>query len=150
MMTDPVADMLTRIRNALSASHDRVEFPASKTKAGICKVLKEEGFIKSFKDTKEKISKGYYDVIGASVDSEKIARYFDMLHDIRSRVEKSGKKSIIVCGGQGGAHAYKSFIKNGKADAVLAASIFHYGEFSIKQAKEFLNQKRKEKTLRRI
>jgi len=49
MMTDPVADMLTRIRNALSASHDRVEFPASKTKAGICKVLKEEGYIKSFK-----------------------------------------------------------------------------------------------------
>lgn len=49
MMTDPVADMLTRMRNALSASHDRVEFPASKIKAGICKVLKEEGFIKSFK-----------------------------------------------------------------------------------------------------
>ena len=72
-----------------------------------------------FKDTLEKISNGYYDVIGASVDSEKIARYFDMLYDIRSRVEKSGKKSIIVCGGQGGAHAYKSFIKNGKADAVL-------------------------------
>ena len=49
MMTDPVADMLTRLRNALRASHDRVEFPASKLKAGICKVLKEEGFIKSFK-----------------------------------------------------------------------------------------------------
>jgi len=72
-----------------------------------------------FKDSLEKISNGYYDVIGASVDSEKIARYFDMLHDIRSRVDKSGKKSIIVCGGQGGAHAYKSYIKNGKADAVL-------------------------------
>ena len=49
MMTAPVSNMLTRIRNALSASHDRVEFPASKTKAGICKVLKEEGYIKSFK-----------------------------------------------------------------------------------------------------
>ena len=49
MMTDPVADMLTRIRNALRANHDRVEFPASKLKAGICKVLKEEGYIKSFK-----------------------------------------------------------------------------------------------------
>ncbi len=49
MMTDPVADMLTRIRNALMAGHDRVEFPASKIKAGICKVLKEEGYIRSFK-----------------------------------------------------------------------------------------------------
>jgi small subunit ribosomal protein S8 len=49
MMTDPVADMLTRMRNALMAGHDRTEFPASKIKAGICKVLKEEGYIRSFK-----------------------------------------------------------------------------------------------------
>ncbi len=49
MMTDPVADMLTRIRNGIKAGHDRVEFPASKMKAGICKVLKDEGYIQSFK-----------------------------------------------------------------------------------------------------
>ncbi len=49
MMTDNVADMLTRIRNAISAGHDRVELPASKLKANICKVLKEEGYIRSFK-----------------------------------------------------------------------------------------------------
>ena len=49
MNTDPVADMLTQIRNAIKAERDRVEFPASKLKAGICKVLKEEGYIKSFK-----------------------------------------------------------------------------------------------------
>lgn len=49
MMTDPVADMLTRIRNAQNAGHDRVEFPASKLKAGVCKVLKDEGYIRSFK-----------------------------------------------------------------------------------------------------
>lgn len=49
MMTDPVADMLTRIRNAIQAGHDRVEFPASKLKASICKVLKDEGYIRSFK-----------------------------------------------------------------------------------------------------
>ena len=49
MMTDPVADMLTRVRNAIKAGHDRVEFPASKMKAGVCKVLKDEGYIKSFK-----------------------------------------------------------------------------------------------------
>ena len=49
MMTDPVADMLTRMRNAIKANHDKVEFPASKLKAGICKVLKDEGYIRSFK-----------------------------------------------------------------------------------------------------
>ena len=49
MMTDPIADMLTQIRNSIRAGHDRVEFPASKIKAGICKVLKDEGYIKSFK-----------------------------------------------------------------------------------------------------
>ncbi len=49
MMTDPIADMLTRMRNALQAGQDRVEFPASKLKANVCKVLKDEGYIRSFK-----------------------------------------------------------------------------------------------------
>ena len=49
MMTDPIADMLTRMRNAIMAEQDRVVFPASKMKAGVCKVLKDEGYIKSFK-----------------------------------------------------------------------------------------------------
>lgn len=49
MMTDPVADMLTRIRNAIRAGHGNAEFPASKLKAGLCKVLKDEGYIRSFK-----------------------------------------------------------------------------------------------------
>ena len=49
MITDPVADFLTRIRNAVMAKHDRVELPASKLKASICRVFKEEGYIKSFK-----------------------------------------------------------------------------------------------------
>jgi small subunit ribosomal protein S8 len=49
MQTDPIADMLTQMRNANKAGHDKAEFPASKIKAAICKVLKDEGFIKSFK-----------------------------------------------------------------------------------------------------
>lgn len=49
MMTDPLADLLTRVRNAHLAGKDRVLIPASKIKAGVCKVLKEEGYIKSFK-----------------------------------------------------------------------------------------------------
>lgn len=49
MLTDPIADFLTRIRNATKAGHVNVDIPASKIKAGICKVLKEEGYIHSFK-----------------------------------------------------------------------------------------------------
>jgi small subunit ribosomal protein S8 len=49
MMTDPIADMLTRIRNAQRANLDKVDMPASRAKANIAKVLKEEGFVKNFK-----------------------------------------------------------------------------------------------------
>ena len=45
MMTDPIADMLTRIRNASLARHDRTEMPASRLKAAVAAILKSEGFI---------------------------------------------------------------------------------------------------------
>ena len=48
-MTDPIADMLTRIRNAFRASHDLVDIPSSKLKINLAKVLKSEGYIKNFK-----------------------------------------------------------------------------------------------------
>ena len=46
-VTDPIADMLTRIRNALTAKHDSVEIPASKMKIAIADILVDEGFVKS-------------------------------------------------------------------------------------------------------
>lgn len=49
MMTDPIADMLTRIRNGLQARHETVEIPASKEKEAIAKILKSEGFITDYK-----------------------------------------------------------------------------------------------------
>jgi small subunit ribosomal protein S8 len=48
-MTDPIADMLTRIRNAVMASYNTVDIPSSRLKIDIAKVLKSEGFIKNFK-----------------------------------------------------------------------------------------------------
>ena len=48
-MTDPIADMLTRIRNGIAARHERVDIPASKLKSEIARILKEEGFISNFK-----------------------------------------------------------------------------------------------------
>ena len=47
-MTDPIADMLTRIRNANTAKHDTVDIPSSKMKLSIAKILLDEGYIKSY------------------------------------------------------------------------------------------------------
>jgi len=52
-LTDPVADMLTRIRNALGARHQKVDVPASKLKLEIARILKEEGYVSNFKATEE-------------------------------------------------------------------------------------------------
>jgi small subunit ribosomal protein S8 len=48
-MTDPISDLLTRIRNATLVRHDRTDVPASKMKLEIAKILKQEGFIRTFK-----------------------------------------------------------------------------------------------------
>jgi small subunit ribosomal protein S8 len=48
VLTDPVADMLTRIRNANKALHDRAEMPSSKLKVEIARILKEEGYIRDY------------------------------------------------------------------------------------------------------
>jgi len=48
-MTDPISDMLTRIRNGVSAKHTRVDMPASKLKAEIARILQDEGYIQGFR-----------------------------------------------------------------------------------------------------
>ena len=56
-MTDPIADMLTRIRNAITAKHDNVSIPYSQLKEEIAKILVNEGYIKEFKVEGEGIAK---------------------------------------------------------------------------------------------
>ncbi len=60
--SDPIADMLTRLRNAIKAEHLKVDVPSSKIKVAIAKILKDEGFIKNFKmieDNKQKVLRIY-------------------------------------------------------------------------------------------
>ena len=62
MRSDPIADLLTRIRNASNAEHEKVDIPASKLKIRIAEVLKEEGFIKNFRvldDSKQGVLRVY-------------------------------------------------------------------------------------------
>lgn len=83
-MTDPVADLLTRIRNAAREKHEKVEVPASRLKANIVKIFKDEGYIKNFRLIKDDLGHVTiriflkYDEQGQSV-----------IHGIR-RVSKSG------------------------------------------------------------
>ncbi len=53
MTSDPIADMLTRIRNAIKARHPKVDVPASKLKAEIARILKDEGYIQNYKVAEE-------------------------------------------------------------------------------------------------
>ncbi|HEX8171207.1 MAG TPA: 30S ribosomal protein S8 [Thermoanaerobaculia bacterium] len=52
-MTDPIADMLTRIRNGITSHHERVEMPSSKLKVEVARILKSEGFISNYKVVEE-------------------------------------------------------------------------------------------------
>lgn len=68
-MTDPIADMLTRIRNAQTAKHEKVEIPSSKMKKAIAEILLDEGYVASVKFVEE----GYDGklVIGLKYDAER-------------------------------------------------------------------------------
>ena len=57
MMTDPISDLLTRIRNAAAARHARVDVPASKLKTEVVRIMKEEGFIQTYKLVEESKTK---------------------------------------------------------------------------------------------
>lgn len=84
-MTDPIADLLARIHNAILAKHDRLDVPASKVKAEVCRILKEQGYIEDVRR-----------VSGTPVDSLRIFLRYDrtglpaITH--MSRVSKPGRR----------------------------------------------------------
>ena len=88
--TDPIADMLTRIRNANSARHITVEIPASKLKLAIAQILLDEGYIRSF----EKIEDGKQGMIQVTLKyDEKGKRVISGL----KRISKPGLRIYVSC-----------------------------------------------------
>ncbi len=71
-VNDPIADLLTRIRNAISAKHDVVEIPASKEKVEITKILKDEGFIRDYFVSGEGIKKSITVVLKYGPNNERV------------------------------------------------------------------------------
>lgn len=72
IMTDPIADMLTRIRNALQQKHETVSMPVSKEKKAIAEILKEEGYITDYKVDGEGVHKNLTITLKYTEDNKKI------------------------------------------------------------------------------
>ncbi|MCP4251764.1 MAG: 30S ribosomal protein S8 [bacterium] len=85
MWSDPIADMLTRIRNAVTGRKQQVPIPASKLKVGIAKVLKDEGYINDF----DVIEDGKQGIL--RVDLKYGPRGEDLIHSIK-RESRSGRR----------------------------------------------------------
>lgn len=71
-VNDPIADLLTRVRNAIQAKHDVVEIPASKEKVEIARILKEEGFIRDYLVSGEGIKKSITIVLKYGPNNERV------------------------------------------------------------------------------
>jgi small subunit ribosomal protein S8 len=87
MLTDPIADMLTRIRNSLQIRAEKVDIPISKIKLEIAKILKEEGFIRAYKILKDR-RQGILRVIPKYLDNKSVITGL-------KRVSKPGRRVYV-------------------------------------------------------
>ena len=100
MITDPIADMLTRIRNAITIRAEKVDIPASKLKLEIVKILKEEGFIKAYKILKDD-KQGILRITLKYIDGNNVVSGLKRISKPGRRVYVNSKKIPRVMGGIG-------------------------------------------------
>ena len=101
-MTDPIADMLTRIRNANTAKHDTVDVPASKIKESIAKILLDEGYIKSYEIVEDGVVKTIKITLKYGVDkNQKVISGLKRISKPGLRVYRSVEDMPKVLGGLG-------------------------------------------------
>lgn len=102
-MTDPIADMLTRIRNGIQSHHDRVEMPSSKLKVEVARILRAEGFISNYKvvaeDGKPQASLRVY--LKYSEDGEPVIHGIERVSRPGRRVYRGKEEIPKVLGGLG-------------------------------------------------
>ena len=100
MRSDPIADFLTRIRNASRAEHEKVDIPSSKLKLRMAEILKDEGFIKNFRiieDNKQGTLRVYLKYVG----SEKIISGIVRVSRPGRRIYVTKDKIPTILGGMG-------------------------------------------------
>ena len=101
MITDPIADLLTRIRNGVRAKHSRVDLPSSKLKVEVARILKDEGYLANFKVVEEKGKKTLRVFLRYTPDRRSVITDLRRVSRPGSR-RYTGKKGIRpVVGGMG-------------------------------------------------
>lgn len=100
MITDPIADMLTRVRNALRIKAEKVDIPASRMKVEIARILKEEGFIKTYKILKDK-RQGILRIVPRYVENESVISGLKRISKPGRRIYVGSKEIPKVMGGVG-------------------------------------------------
>ena len=100
MLTDPIADMLTRIRNAMQIKAEKVDIPISKMKLEIAKILKEEGFIRAYKILKDR-RQGILRVIPKYMENESVITGLKRISKPGRRVYVGSDEIPSVMGGLG-------------------------------------------------
>ena len=100
-LTDPVGDFLTRIRNAMRARHQKLDVPASKLKAEIARILKEEGYIANYKPTEEDGMKVIRVYLKYNTNNESVIRDLKRISRPGCRVYQGKNEIRRVQGGFG-------------------------------------------------
>lgn len=100
-VTDPIADMLTRIRNGIRARHQRVDMPASNLKIGIAAILKEEGFIGGYKTGEEEKKRVLRVTLRYNPAGESVISTIERVSKPGRRVYVSADEIQRVMGGMG-------------------------------------------------
>lgn len=100
-MTDPIADMLTRIRNGIQSRHDRVELPMSKLKVEVARILKSEGFISNYKVVEETPQSLLRLYLKYSDDGEPVIHGIERISRPGRRVYRGKEEIPQVLGGLG-------------------------------------------------
>ena len=98
---DPIADMLTRIRNAIAARHPKVDVPASRLKTDIARILKEEGYIANFKLAEEGPRRTIKIYLKYMPDNQPVISNLERVSRPGCRVYVGGKEIPRVLGGMG-------------------------------------------------
>ena len=101
MTSDPIADMLTRVRNAMVARHPKVDVPASKLKAEIARILKEEGYILNYKLTEEGAKKYIRIYLKYTPTNQPVISNIERVSRPGCRVYAGSKEIKRVLGGLG-------------------------------------------------
>ncbi|HKQ08730.1 MAG TPA: 30S ribosomal protein S8 [Blastocatellia bacterium] len=100
-MTDPIADMLTRMRNAYAAKHQKVDVPVSNIKLEIARILKEEGFINNFKVIGEGVRRNIRIYLRYGTKGEQVISRLERVSKPGCRVYVKGTAVPSVLGGLG-------------------------------------------------